>query len=97
MFCNVAVVTVNGVVAGVRIPAFFFADLIPLLLCALEGNARQARATVEHPIPDAHDVVADGNARQARATVERPIPDVRDTVRNGDAHQARAIAERTFD
>lgn len=86
LFFNIAVGAMDYVGAGVGIPIFPFADVIPLCFSTLEGYTRQRCALIKRIIPNIRHAVWNCYVRQRRAVVERSSSNARNAVRNSYTH-----------
>ena len=93
-FGNIAVGAMDGVVAGIKVPASALADCIPLCFCALIVDTYQTGAPRERPIAYVCDLVWNCDIFQASASVKRPIAYTLDAVWNRYACQIGATGER---
>ena len=92
---NIPVGAVDGIFAGVIIPARTFADAAPLSFRAFIFDRGQPATVIERVVPDRGHAVGNGDRGQPATVLERIVPYTGHTTANGDRGQPATGVERT--
>ena len=83
-FCYSAVSACDGDGGGFGVPVDAFYNIVPLVLCAFEVDARKAGATIEDKVSNARHAVGDGDARKTGALHEGRFADIGHAIWNNN-------------